>query len=172
MKLIIRQERESDYSEIYKININAFGQDNEANLVELLRDSEAFIPSLSLVATIDDHIVGHILFSKIKIVDKNIEHSSLSLAPMAVNPDYQKKGIGAQLIKMGLKIATELKYTSVIVLGHERYYSKFGFVPTRKWGITAPFDVPTEVYMGIELVKDSLKNVRGTVKYPKEFETG
>jgi predicted N-acetyltransferase YhbS len=169
MEVIIRQETESDYGEIYKLNVTAFGQENEANLVESLRDSEAFIPSLSLVATINNQIVGHILISKIKILDGFKVHHSLSLAPMAVNPSVQKKGIGGLLIKRGLQIATELEYTSVIVLGHERYYSRFGFVPTKKWGISAPFEVPVEVYMGIELVKDGLKEVGGTVQYPKEF---
>lgn len=60
-------------------------------------------------------------------------------------------------------------FTSVIVLGHKEYYPKFGFVPTDRWGIKPPFEVPKDAYMGIELVEGGLENVKGTVEYPKEF---
>jgi putative acetyltransferase len=172
MDLKIRKENKDDYRDIFELNKIAFGQENEAKLVCLLRDSEAFVPELSFVATLDNKIVGHILFTKIKIVDDNqIEHDSLALAPMAVKPDIQKNGIGGQLIRAGLDKARELNFKSVIVLGHEHYYPKFGFVPTNKWNIKSPFDVPINVFMGLELMEGGLKNVSGTVKYPKEFDT-
>lgn len=172
MKVNIRQENKDDFNAVFEVNKFAFGQDNEANLVELLRQSNAFDPELSLVATLDNKIVGHILFTKIKIVnDDKIEIESLALAPMAVKPEFQHKGIGGQLIKHGLDKARELQYKSVIVLGHENYYPKFGFVPADKWKIKPPYDVPTNVFMALELVTDGLKNTNGIVKYPKEFET-
>lgn len=171
MNIKIRQETPNDFNAVFEVNKLAFGQDNEAKLVELLRQSNAFVPELSLVAAIDNKIIGHILFSKIIIVDDNHnEFESLALAPMAVIPEFQQKGIGGQLIKAGLHRAKELRYQSVIVLGHEHYYPKFGFVPADKWNIKAPFDVPANVFMGIELVTDGLKDVSGTVKYPKAFE--
>lgn len=172
MEVKIRQENRDDFNAVFEVNKLAFGQDNEANLVALLRKSNAFIPELSLVATFDNTIVGHILFTKIKIInnDKN-ETESLALAPMAVKPELQNKGIGAQLIKRGLDIAKYLQYKSVIVLGHEDYYPKFGFVPADKWSIKSPYKVPTNVFMALELVADGLKNISGFVKYPKEFET-
>ena len=166
----IRQETRNDYSDVYNLNKLAFEEDEEARLVDLLRKSSAFIPELSLVAVIEDNIVGHILFTKIKIIDnKGNENESLALAPMAVSPNYQKSGIGGQLIKKGLDKAREMNFKSVIVLGHEKYYPKFGFEPTTKWGITSPYDIPTNVFMGIELVDDGLKNISGLVKYAKEF---
>jgi len=172
MELKIRQENRDDIKEIYEINSLAFGQENEAKLVDLLRDSATFVPELSLVATIDNKLVGHILFTKIKITDdKQNEFDSLALAPMAVRPDNQKSGIGGQLIRVGLDKARELNFKSVIVLGHRNYYPKFGFVPTSKWNIKSPFDVPTEAFMGIELTKNGFKDVSGTVNYPKEFDT-
>lgn len=171
MNLEIRQETETDFAEVYELNKTAFEQDTEANLVGLLRKSNAFIPALSLVAIVDNSVVGHILFTKIIIKDNNGKESdSLALAPMAVRPDLQKQGIGRQLIMQGLNKAKELGHKSVIVLGHEHYYPKFGFVPADKWKINSPYDVPANVFMGIELVNDGLKDVTGTVQYPKEFD--
>ncbi len=171
MEIQIRQENKDDFNTVFEVNRLAFGQDNEANLVDLLRNSNAFIPELSLVATFDNEIVGHILFTKIEIIndDQNLTES-LALAPMAVIPGFQNKGVGRQLIKRGLDKAKELQYKSVIVLGHEQYYPKFGFVPAEKWNIRSPYDVPKNVFMALELVTDGLKNSSGIVKYPKEFE--
>ena len=172
-QLRIRQETPDDFKEIFEVNHIAFGQDNEAKLVDALRSNPTlFIPELSLVATVNNKIVGHILITKIIIKDNNGNlNESLGLAPMAVRPEFQKSGIGGQLIKQGLKVAAELGFKSVIVLGHKHYYPKFGFEPADKWKIKAPFDVPSNVFMAIELVKDGLKNISGTVIYPKEFET-
>lgn len=172
-KIIIRQETKDDFNEVFKLNQIAFGQDNEAKLVDALRsNSTVFVPELSLVATENNRTVGHILFSKIIIKDdQGNQNESLGLAPMAVRPEFQKVGIGGQLIKKGLEIAKKMGFKSVILLGHESYYPKFGFEPADKWKIKAPFDVPSNVFMAIELDKDGLKDISGTVIYPKEFET-
>jgi putative acetyltransferase len=171
MKIEVRQETETDFAAVFELNNTSFEQDVEARLVDLLRNSSAFIPELSLVATIGNAIVGHILFTKIsRIRNDEKEFDSLALAPMAVRPDLQRQGIGGQLIRYGLDKARELGYTSVIVLGHEHYYPKFGFEPAEKSNIKSPYDVPSNVFMGIELVSEGLKNVSGMVQYSKEFE--
>jgi len=172
-KIIYRQETQNDFSEVFELNNKAFGQDNEAKLVNALRKNlNVFIPELPIVATEKNKIIGHILLTKITIKDNNGNlNESLGLAPMAVLPEFQKNGIGGQLIKYALDTAKKLGYQSVIVLGHEHYYPKFGFEPAEKWNIKAPFDVPSNVFMAIELVKDGLKNISGTVIYPKEFES-
>lgn len=171
MKVKIRKETQSDYSDVYNLNKVAFKQDVESKLIELLRKSSAFIPELSIVAIINNNIVGHILFTNIivKGEDGN-EYNSLALAPMSVIPKYQAKGIGGQLIKHGLNTAKKLGFKSVIVLGHKDYYPKFGFEAASQWNIKAPFDVPDDVFMAIELVENGLRGISGVVKYPKEFE--
>lgn len=170
MQINLRPETINDYAGIKNINDLAFGQADEGLLIEKLRLNPDFIDKLSIVAEFKDKIVGHILFFPIKIQDGSKKHESLALAPMAVLPDFQNKGIGGQLVIKGLEIAKELGFKSVIVLGHKDYYPKFGFLPASIWGIKAPFDVPDEVFMAIELVGDGLKDVSGLVGYPKEFE--
>lgn len=170
-KAVIRQEVPVDIKAVFQVNSLAFKQDAEALLVDALRNSAAFIPGLSLVAVLGNELVGHILFTRIKIVnDHHTEAESLALAPMAVKPGFQNQGIGAALIRSGLKKAAELGHRSVIVLGHEHYYPKFGFVPAGKWNIRAPFEVPESAFMAIELVENGLKGISGVVRYAKEFD--
>lgn len=171
----IRKEEIKDYNEVFKLIENAFKDEQytdhkEQFLVERLRKSESFVPELSLVAEIDNQIIGYILLTKIKIVNKNSqETTSLALAPVAVLKEYQGKGIGGSLIRKAHEIAKELKFGSIILLGHEKYYPKFGYEMTKKYGIKLPFDVPDENCMLIELTENALKDITGIVEYPKEF---
>jgi predicted N-acetyltransferase YhbS len=93
----------------------------------------------------------------------------LALAPVSVVPEHQNKGIGSALISESLKIAKEIGFKSVIVLGHDKYYPRFGFKPASTWGIKAPFDVPDEFFMALELGDGALEDISGTVVYSKEF---
>ena len=176
MDIIIRPERNTEYSKTEAIIQKAFlneeySDKKEHLLVNKIRKSDAFIPELSLVAlNQDEDVVGHILLSKIKIIDSNNEVDSLALAPVSVTPEHQKKGIGSQLIHAALKKAKDLGYHSVIVLGHKDYYPKFGFKPASLWNIQAPFEVPDDVFMALELTPHSLKKVQGVVHYSKAFE--
>ncbi len=169
MDVSIRNERKNDYDEIRKINDLAFGQENEGKMIEALRKTSDFNSLLSLVAEIKDKIVGHILFYPIKIRNKAEKCTVLSLAPLAVHPEYQNQGIGDKLVKRGLEIAKELDFSIVIVVGHPKYYPRFGFTPARNWGIKLPFDVPDDVFLALELKENSLKNCSGIVEYPKEY---
>jgi predicted N-acetyltransferase YhbS len=168
MKIIIRQERPNDYEKVYEINKRAFNQENESELIKKIRKGQNHIPALSLVAEIEGKLVGHILFSKIKIVG-DLNYDSLALAPMAVIPEYQKKGIGSKLVAGGLKKAKKLGFNSIIVLGHKDYYTKFGFRRASRWGIKCPFEVPDDVFMAIELTINALDGKAGIVAYPDEF---
>lgn len=170
MKINLRPENKNDYSAISMINDMAFGQEAEGKLIENLRKNRKFIKDLSLVACMGSEIVGHILFFPIIIKSDNEEFHSLALAPMSVIPELQSLGIGSQLVQKGLAKAKKLGHKSVIVLGHDNFYPKFGFKPASEFNIKAPFEVPDTAFMAIELYSGSLKNTQGTVTYPKEFD--
>lgn len=167
--LEIRQENKEDYNEVDTVVKIAFetaeySDGNEHNLVVSLRNSNNFIPELSLVAVKDNKIVGYILFTKVKIG----KYKELALAPLGVLPEYQRQGIGRNLITEGHKLAKQLGYHYSIVLGSENYYTKFGYAPAIQYGIKSPFDVPNENFMAIKL-NDTDLEVIGTVEYAKEF---
>ncbi|WP_010530572.1 GNAT family N-acetyltransferase [Lentibacillus jeotgali] len=177
MNFIIRQEQEIDYESTEKVVKIAFvsaeqSDQDEHNLVSRIRKSDVLVPELSLVAVDKDknEILGHILLSKVLIGNgDNQKVKSLALAPVSVLPDYQNKGIGTSLIKRVLEKAKELRYQSIIVLGHPEYYPKFGFKKASLWQIKAPFAVPEEALMAIELQEGSLDNVSGVIEYPSVF---
>jgi putative acetyltransferase len=166
----IRPEGPDDRQAVFDVNQAAFGRDEEARLVEALRRSPAFIPQLSLVAVGDSRVVGHILFTRIKVRGASQTHDALALAPMAVLPTHQKRGIGSALVMGGLENARDLGHGVVIVVGHPEYYPRFGFAPARPLGIAAPFEVPNEAFMVLELQPNALRGIQGQVEYPKEFD--
>lgn len=172
MNYIIRKEKKGDLHHIKSLTKAAFEQveissHDEHLLVERFHKSDAFIPELSLVAEDNNkNIIGYILLTKAKIKGDNQEYTCLSLAPLAVHPNYQLMGIGSHLILEAHKIARELGYTSVVVLGHKDYYPKFGYRKASEYNITFPFDLPEENCMIIELQPNALKNIKGTVCYP------
>ncbi|MGN7383156.1 GNAT family N-acetyltransferase [Paenibacillus sp. SAFN-117] len=176
MNITIRKERPEDYKITESVVQNAFANmehsdKKEHELVSRIRETDGFIPDLSLVAVNENNkeIVGHILLSAIKIVEGNQIAESLALAPVSVLPDYQNKSIGRLLILEALHKAKELGHPSVIVMGHPEYYPKFGFQRASLWSIKAPFEVPDEAFMAIELREGSLEHVSGVVEYPSVF---
>ena len=104
------------------INRRAFGGEDEVDLVANIRDSEFFIPELSLVAFLDGRAVGHIMFSSIRISTERGDVPLITLAPMAVLPEHQRAGIGTRLVEEGLASAKRLGHKAVIVIGHPGYY--------------------------------------------------
>ncbi|KAF2512776.1 N-acetyltransferase [Flavobacterium zhairuonense] len=174
MDIKIRQERKDDFESVFRLIEKAFEKEEysdhkEQFLVERLRESEAFIPELSIVAETENKIVGHILFTKLQIKNESQTFHSLALAPVSVLPEFQGKGIGSKLILHGHEVAKKLGYKSVILLGHEDYYPRFGYELCEKYNIKMPFEVPAENCMVISLTKDGLSNVSGEVVYPSAF---
>ena len=167
--LEIRKENANDYEEVYNVVKTAFekaehSDGNEQDIVVELRKSNSFIPELSLVAVNENKIIGYILFTKVKIGD----NTELALAPLAVLPEYQRKGIGTMLIKEGHKIAKQLNYNYSIVLGSNKYYPRLGYIPASKYNIKDPFYKEDECFMAIKLNKNA-KAINGIVEYDKAF---
>ncbi|MFH7002311.1 GNAT family N-acetyltransferase [Flavobacterium bizetiae] len=174
MEIKLRQETEQDYKSVFQVIQKAFENEEysdhkEQFLVERLRKSNAFIPELSIVAEVDNKIVGHILLTKLEIENDINTYESLALAPVSVLPEFQGKGVGSKLILHSHEVAKELGYKSIILLGHEKYYPRFGYELTNKYGIEMPFDVPAENCMVAVLAKNGLSGVRGKVIYPDAF---
>ena len=167
--LTIRAEKNGDYAAVYEVHSLAFSRPNEAKLVETVRESVNFIPQLSLVAVKVDKVVGHLLFSPLVIQTKTNEIPALVLAPLAVHPEFQKQGIGLELVRQGLNVCVELGHKAVIVIGHPTYYPRFGFSPARARGLKAPFPVPDEAFMVLELVPGILNRISGVIKFPTAF---
>lgn len=166
--VIIRPETRADHEIIRKVNKKAFKGKSESKLVDAVRDAEGFIPELSLVAVKDGAVVGHILFSPI-VIKGAVETPALALAPMCVLPEFQNTGIGTALVKHGLDECRRLGHKLVVVVGHEDYYPRFGFVPAGEKGLNLPFEAPPEVFMVLELAPGALDGAAGDVIYPPAF---
>ena len=172
--MLIREELVKDYEEVEKVieesfKTAEFSDNEEHNLVKRLRERDEFIKELSLVSEDNNRIIGHILLTKALIRDTNKITKTLALAPLSVLPEYQKCGIGKGLMNKAIEVARKLGYKSIVVLGHENYYPKFGFKKASIYGIKAPFEVPDEAYMILELTLNSLDGVNGVVEYSKAF---
>ncbi len=163
----IRPETPSDTSAIALVNKLAFGREEEAQLVEQIRNSQYYISELTLVAEINNSVVAHIMFSYINLVGQET-FQVLGLAPLAVHPDFQKQGIGSALINAGLNKANELEETLIVVLGHPEFYSRFGFKASIDFGIKSPFPVPEDVFM-VKPLANYHPRYKGSVIYPPSF---
>lgn len=165
----IRQEAVKDYEEVYRLIQEAFAtaehaDGNEQDLVAALRKSDSFIPELSLVAEVNGTLVGHILFTKATVGDREV----LVLAPLSVKPACQRQGVGTALIREGHRIARESGYSYALVLGSETYYPRVGYVPAAQLGIEVPEGIPSENFMAIKL-RENAGPIHGAVRYAKEF---
>jgi putative acetyltransferase len=165
----IRLERDTDHDAIFQLTKLAFGRDIEAKLMELLIKNNIYQKELSLVAINDDEILGHILFTRISIEPKQENFNAVILGPLAVKPDSQRLGIGSKLIIKGIEVCKSQGYNSILVIGHPKYYPRFGFISASKNGLKSPLPVPDEAFMILELVPKSLKDVKGKIIFPTEF---
>jgi putative acetyltransferase len=166
--MIIRRENSGSIDErqsIRTVNEAAFGGPDEAELVDNLREHGFTL--ISLVAEGDNGIVGHVLFSRMWIESPGGLVPAVALAPVAVLPEYQRRGIGERLIRKGLALLRDRGEEIVIVVGHPDYYPRFGFSSDNARTLESPF--PSDAFMAMELKAAALAGVRGRVKYPAPF---
>ena len=164
----VRPEQAGDQAGIRHIHLQAFGGDSEAKLVDRLRNTELSL--ISLVAEEQALLVGHILFSPVSLVGPVPAPPLAGLAPMAVVPQWQRRGVGRSLVTTGLEYCARANYVAVVVLGHPEYYPRFGFVPASRFQIKCEYDVPDEVFMLKELQPSALQGISGTIHYHPAFQ--
>ena len=162
----VRPEQAEDVAAVRQVNEQAFETPAEARLVDLLRGRGKLI--VSLVAHVNDHVVGHIAFSPVHL-DSSPSLRGLGLGPMAVLPDMQNKGIGSLLVQAGLEHCRALACDYVVLVGHPEYYPRFGFVPARRFGLSTTWELPEGVFMTLELKPRVLDGSGGLVTYEPEF---
>ena len=165
MSIEVREERVEDVTAIRAVNKRAFDQDHECTIVDALRANGAVL--LSLVATLDDRVVGHIMYSPITVG----EMTGAALGPMAVDPSDQRQGIGSKLVQAGNLKLKDAGWPFIIVLGHPNFYPRFGFRPAGVLGITCEWEVPEDVFMILGLDEEKMQSVSGLAKYRHEFSS-
>jgi putative acetyltransferase len=167
----IRQEEPGDREAVRLVNELAFGGQDEAEIVDALRETGDVI--LSLVALHADSVVGHIMFSPVRIEEGGCVVEGTGLGPMAVLPEYQRQGIGSALVESGLRILRDRACAFVVVLGHSDYYPRFGFEPASRRGIKSQWEgIPDDVFMVYVFDEYRMKDVHGVVRYGDEFLKG
>jgi putative acetyltransferase len=165
MLVEIREERPDDVAAIRDVNQRAFGQDQESNLVDALRSNRAAL--LSLVATLNGRVAGHIMYSPATIGDI----TGAALGPMAVLPEHQRQGVGSKLVEAGNRKLKEAGVPFIIVVGHPNFYPGFGFKPASAVAMKCEWDVPDDVCMLLLIDERKMTGVSGLVKYRHEFLT-
>jgi len=166
MNAEIRSETVQDRDAVWNVHRAAFETPAEANLVDALREGGDV--EVSLVAEVVDEIVGHILFSRLRIVTDVGTTDALSLAPMAVLPKFQRQGIGSALVEAGVESCRERGHKIVVVLGHPEFYPRFGFSAEFARPLKSPFG-EGESWMAVELEPGALAGIQGCVEYAPPF---
>ena len=161
----VRAEEPADIPHVHALNCAAFESPTEARIVDALRGQPDVI---SLVAEEDGQVVGHIMFSPVRLRGAG-EVRAMALAPMAVALERQRAGIGSALVRDGLARCQEQGVEALFVVGHPEYYPRFGFSLASGFGITCEFDVPDEVFMALELAPGALRGRTGQVFFNEAF---
>ncbi|MCF6283559.1 MAG: N-acetyltransferase [Candidatus Polarisedimenticolaceae bacterium] len=164
----IRPETDKDYVAIKALNDLAFRGEAEGSIVDKIRSSCEEV--ISLVAVEEGEVIGHILFTPVATMSGEDQVFGMGLAPMAVLPDYQNRGVGSLLVKEGVRILNEIGCPFVVVLGHPNFYPRFGFEKASSYALRAEWDgVPDEAFMVLFLKEPQELNVSGVVKFRAEF---
>ena len=166
MVIEIRAELPADSAAISQVHTKAFGGAVEAKLVQLICERKKGV--ISLVAATDGTVVGHILFSRVTVAEAPDSFRAVGLAPVAVLPEFQRKGNGSKLIREGLARSKQAGYDAVVVIGDPSYYSRFGFLRAADFGLRNEYGVHDE-FMILSLHDGALNGISGLIKYVPEF---
>jgi len=165
MKVSTRVECPDDAPATRRVHMAAFPGPDEADLVDALRRDPAWLPGLSLVAVDESGlVVGHALLTRLRVGDGQ----GLALAPVAVAPEWQRKGVGELVVRAALAAAEDADEKLVVVLGDPGYYGRFGFIPAQRHEVTGPFEVPEAYFQALALPAYD-GGPRGLCSYPEPF---
>ena len=169
---LVRQERRGDRAAIRRVVTAAFGRRAEADLIDALSKSEAWVPELSLVAEEDRAVVGHVAATRASVRTVAGDVGLLALAPLAVAPDRQRRGIGAALVRAAIAIAEARGERAIVLIGHPSYYPRFGFEPASSRRLTSVFAPGDHApsFFALELRAGALTGVEGPVLYALPFD--
>ncbi|HTN96762.1 MAG TPA: N-acetyltransferase [Nordella sp.] len=159
-------EKPEQRAEVLALNRLAFAGEEEARIIEALTRDDLVV--LSLVAMDGAKVAGHILFSRLAVTVDGNEIKAVALAPMAVLPDHQNRGIGSALVKRGIDLLAARGFEAVLVVGHTEFYPRFGFAPETVRHIACPFQ-GLDAFMGLELKPSALAGESGVCRYPAAF---
>jgi putative acetyltransferase len=173
--VIIRPETPADYDDIRRINDEAFGEEVEAKIVEAIRASNRFVPSLSLVAVSEGQSVGHVISSYVDLVVPDTGHVPvpdtgpvLQVGPLAVVPSHQRRGVGTALMHETIRIADERGEPLLLIEGNPAYYARFGFTRADAHGIEPPPEALAPKYFMFRPLRAYESSLRGRALYPPE----
>jgi len=169
MQVHIRKAIHSDFPAIAELAMSAFDIAEGPEIVQVIGDLLADVtaqPVLSLVAVINDSVIGYVLFSTVGLAPPGQHISAALLAPLAVHPDFQSRGVGSQLVAKGFQCLSASGVDLVFVLGHPGYYPKFGFTAAGAKGFEAPYPIlqkNAEAWMVRELHPGVIGSTSGQV---------
>ncbi len=168
-RVTIRVEAVSDWRQIEELLINSFGGREEAELVQRIRTSDEYLNELTLVAEVNNVIVGFVMQSHITLNDGCSSVKILSLAPLAVAPSVQRQGLGAKLMNAGIALAELREEPLIVLLGHAQYYPRFGFERASGYNIYPSAPWPDASYMVRTLPKFA-PAIHGKTKYSPAWQ--
>ncbi|MDF2907325.1 MAG: GCN5-related N-acetyltransferase [Herbinix sp.] len=174
-EITIRMETEADWYDVELMTQHAFWNKHrlgcdEHYLVHRLRQDEDYLPELSRIAVKDGVVIGCIMYSKARVVEGEVVHDILTFGPLCVEPKWQGSGVGELLLRETMQIAADKGYKGIVIFGEPDYYPRIGFKTCDHYQITTADGKNFDAFMGIELVEDGLKDIKGKFYESEVFE--